>query len=93
MAFDIICSIDYHRQSSLEADLFYRFMILAYSDQDLMFYLFARSLLEREMNIKLANMPVSFDIRQFKISHKKVYKIALVYFENIAEGEGKAINE
>jgi hypothetical protein len=38
-------------------------MILAYSDQDLMFYLFARSLLEREMNIKLANMPVSFDIR------------------------------
>ena len=38
-------------------------------------------------------MPISFDIRQLKINHKKVYKIALVYFENIAEGGIKQLNE
>lgn len=68
-------------------------MTLAYSDQDLMFFLFARSLIERELNIKLANTLVSFDIRQLKISHKKVHKIALVYFENIADGDIKLFNE
>lgn len=38
-------------------------------------------------------MPVSFDIRQLKINHKKVYKISLVYFENIADGDIKLSNE
>jgi len=49
-----------------------------------MFFLFARSLTERELQIKLTSMPVSFDITQLKINKKKVLKIAKVYFENIA---------
>ena len=57
-----------------------------YSDQDLMFFLFARSLVERELNLKLSTTPNSFDIRSLMISHKKVHKIAKVYFENIAGG-------
>jgi hypothetical protein len=28
-----------------------------------------------------------------KINHKKVYKISLVYFENIADGDMKLLNE
>jgi hypothetical protein len=58
-----------------------------------MFFLFARSLVERELQVKLTNMPLSFDIRQLKINHKKVFKIALVYFENIAESGTKSLNE
>lgn len=58
-----------------------------YTDQDLMFFLFARSLVERELNIKLGATPNNFDIRTLKISQKKIHKIAKVYFENIAGGE------
>ena len=84
LAADFINSLEYHRQYSVEVDLFYRFFTLQYTDQDLMFFLFARSLTERELQIKLTSMPVSFDITQLKINKKKVLKIAKVYFENIA---------
>lgn len=49
-----------------------------------MFFLFARSLTERELRIKYTNMPVSFDITQLKIHKTKVLKIGKIYFENIA---------
>lgn len=51
-----------------------------------MFYLFARSLVERELSIKLNNTPASFDIRTLKLKQSKIGKIAKVYFENIAHG-------
>ena len=62
LAADFINSLEYHRQYSVEVDLFYRFFTLQYTDQDLMFFLFARSLTERELRIKYTNMPISFDI-------------------------------
>lgn len=62
MAADFINSLEYHRQYSVEVDLFYRFFTLQYTDQDLMFFLFARSLTERELRMKYTNMPISFDI-------------------------------
>lgn len=52
-----------------------------------MFYLFARSLVERELLIKMGNLPNGTDLRQLKISKKSVVKIAKIYFDNIAGKE------
>ena len=81
---DFISSIDYHRQNSVEADLFYRFFSKQYAEQDLLFFLFERSLVEREQSIKLSAMPTSFDIRTKHIPCKQALKIAKVYFQNIS---------
>lgn len=62
-AMDLLTSIEYHRKISVEADLFHRFMTEQYSEQDLTFYLFERSLAERELHLKLTQMPNNFDIR------------------------------
>ena len=53
---DFLSSIEYHRQQSVEADLFYRFFTQHFGDQDLMFFLFERSLVEREMNMKFTQV-------------------------------------
>jgi hypothetical protein len=84
LAMDFISSIEYHRQSSVEADLFYRFFSMQYGEQDLLFFLFERSLVERELSIKLSAMPNNFDIRTKLIPSSKVLKIAKVYFQNIS---------
>ena len=60
---DFITSIEYHRLNSVEADLFFRFFTQAYGEQDLMFFLFERSLAERELSIKFAAMDNSYDMR------------------------------
>lgn len=86
MAINFISSVDYHRQNSVEVDLFFRFFSQQYSDQDLMFYLYSRSLAERELNIKLKDMPQDFDVRTKMISKIKVVKISKVYFQNISGG-------
>lgn len=83
-AMDLITSIEYHRQSCIEADLFYRFFTQQYSEQDLMFFLFERSLAERELNIKLALTKNSFDIRTQMIPQAKAHKIAKIYFQNVS---------
>lgn len=49
-----------------------------------MFYLFARSLVERELSIKLSTTPANFDVRKLKIKVNKVAKIAKVYFDHVA---------
>ena len=48
-----------------------------------MFFLFARSLAERELSIKLAAMGTSFDIKTQMISKIHVLKISKIYFQNI----------
>ena len=49
-----------------------------------MFFLFERSLAERELCIKLANRELNFDIRSQFISVHKLEKIAKVYFSNVS---------
>jgi hypothetical protein len=49
---DLLTSLEYHRMNTVEADLFHRFFSGQYTEQDLMFYLFERSLAERELNVK-----------------------------------------
>ena len=61
-------------------------MTMQYGDQDLMFFLFARSLSERELRIKLATFKINFDVRQQFISTQKIEKIANIYFSNVAGG-------
>jgi len=92
---DFLASIEYHRQNSVEADLFHRFMTQHYSEQDLTFFLFERSLAERELSLKLSHMPNNFDIRKQMIGAQRMQKIAKVYFQNISqtdEQESKVID-
>ena len=63
VSMDFLTSIDYHKNSSVETDLFYRFFVQQYGEQDLMFFLFERSLAERELSIKLAQLSNNVDIR------------------------------
>ena len=52
-----------------------------------MFFLFERSLAERELNMKLALTKNSFDIRSQMIPQAKAHKIAKIYFQNVSMGE------
>ena len=45
--------------------------------------MYVRSLAERELSIPIVKLPSSQDIRSLKISSKKCYKIAKIYFENV----------
>lgn len=56
VAMDFMISLEYHKETSVECDLFYRFFTSQYSDQDLTFFLFVRSLAERELRMKFAMM-------------------------------------
>lgn len=85
---DFITSIEYHRQNSVEADLFFRFFTQQYGDQDLMFFLFERSLAERELSIKITAAKNNYDIRQQMIPQGKIQKIAKVYFQNVSGSDG-----
>jgi hypothetical protein len=84
MSFDFINSVEYHKHNSVETDLLFRFMTQQYGDQDLMFFLFGRSLAERELRIKLATLKNNFDIRQQFIPTAKIEKISKIYFSNVA---------
>jgi len=81
-AFDLLASIDSYKQTSSEVDLFFRFFIGDFHIKELMFYLYVRSLAEREMSIVITKLPSSQDIRSIKIPVAKALKIAKIYFQN-----------
>lgn len=58
-----------------------------------MFFLFARSLAERELSIKLAAMATNFDIKSQMIHKKHVLKISKIYFQNITGDIGGPNNQ
>ena len=47
-----------------------------------MFFLFERSLVEREMNMKFTQVPTGYDIRTQLIPVIKITKVAKIYFKN-----------
>jgi len=44
-------SVEYHRRHSKNADMFYKFLNLDFENEDIMFYLFVRSCIEKELKI------------------------------------------
>jgi hypothetical protein len=62
-AFDLLASVEQHRLSSAEVDMFYKFFTLEYPLKELLFFLYVRSLAERELAIMITKIPSSQDVR------------------------------
>lgn len=83
---DLICSIEYHRKNWTEADLFANFLSQKYDTRDLVFFLYTRCLLEKEIGIKFSaygkiNPIKTIDPREVNLSMKTWRKMAKIFFE------------
>jgi hypothetical protein len=82
-----LSSVEFHRPNSLEADLFSKFVTEEYDDKDLVFFLYLRCLLERELKIKFSKYDTIgvtkvTDIRTIRLSQKQCRKISSIFFEH-----------
>jgi len=57
--FDLLASIEVYKEQSVEVDLFYKFLVMEYHLKELLYYLYVRSLAERELSIMIAKLPSS----------------------------------
>ena len=64
-------------------NLFSKFITSEYQLKELLYFLYVRSLAEKELSMLIPKLPSNQDIRSVKISTKKCYKIAKIYFENV----------
>lgn len=78
--FDLIASMEQHRLTNDEVHLFYLFFTLEYSLKELLFFLYVRSLAEKELAILIHKLPSSQDIRNMQLTVPKCLKIAKIYF-------------
>lgn len=83
---DLVCSLEFHRKDMTEADLFANFLTQKYDTRDLVFYLYTRCLLEKELGIKFSTYgkvsPVkTVDPRTLNLTMKTCRKIASIFFE------------
>ena len=58
-------------------------MTQAYPLKELLYYLYVRSLAEKELAILITKLPSNQDVRSVMITNKKCFKIAKMYFENV----------
>ena len=82
---DLISSIDYHKRNSTEAGLFASFLSQKYDTRDLVFFLYTRCLLEKELGVKFSAYgkvnPIKVsDPREISFSMKTCRKIANIFF-------------
>ena len=64
-------------------------MTQEYSTKDLLFYLYLRSLAEKELAIMINKLPSNQDVRSVMITNKKCFKIAKIYFMNVLANENE----
>ncbi|CDW71616.1 UNKNOWN [Stylonychia lemnae] len=83
---DFIVSIDYFRNQSTEVQTFYNFFIQNLEIKDLMFYLYMRSLAEKEINQVITRMNTG-DVRLLKIPNQKCVKLIRNFFQNISNSD------
>jgi len=57
--FDLLASLEVHRNQSVEIDLFYKFLTMQYQLKELLYFLYVRSLAERELSIMITKLPSS----------------------------------
>lgn len=91
---DLVSSLEYHRKEMTEADLFANFLTQKYDTRDLVFFLYTRCLLEKELGIKFSAYgkvsPIkTVDPRTLTLSMKTCRKISTIFFE---EDEGELNN-
>ena len=51
--------------------------------KELLYYLYVRSLAEKELAIMITKLPSNQDVRSIMINNKKCYKLAKMYFDNV----------
>ena len=56
-SFDLLASVEVHRQTSAEIDLFYRFLTQEYSQKELVYFLYVRFLAVRELGVHITKLP------------------------------------
>ena len=57
--FDLLASVEQHRETCPEVHLFYRFLTQEYQLKELLYFLYVRSLAERELSIPIVKLPSS----------------------------------
>jgi len=75
---DLAASVDFHKQESPEVHLFYQFLTLKTDNKELLFYLYVRSMVEKEMGVSFAR--VKDDMRGLSINVHKCEKVAKVLY-------------
>ncbi len=55
-AIDLVASIEHHRKQCLEADIFCKFMEETFDQKDLIFFLYIRSLVEKELDLRFNDL-------------------------------------
>ena len=83
-AIDLIASMESRFQSE-EVNLFYDFFTNKRQLRELMFFLYIRSLVEKELNLMITRLNNSTDSRSIKISLQKCLKIVKTYLQNSAD--------
>ena len=53
----MLASTEQHRDTSAEVNLFYQFLTQAYPLKELLYYLYVRSLAEKELAIMITKLP------------------------------------
>ena len=49
----------------------------------MLYYLYVRSLAERELAMRIDKLPSNQDVRNVQITNKKCFKLAKMYFDNV----------
>ena len=80
--FDLLASTEQHRVNCAEVNLFYQFLTQAYPVKELLYYLYVRSLAEKELAIRIDKIPSNQDVRSVMITSQRAFKLARMYFEN-----------
>ena len=90
---DLLTSISFHREISLEVDLFGRFIGEEFDDKDLVFFLYLWCLLEWELNVKFSKVgsvgKAYVDVWQISLTIKQTKKISQIFFEQDPENQNR----
>ena len=60
--------------------------------KELLYYLYIRSLAEKELAMMINKLPSNQDIRSVMITNKKCFKIAKIYFDNVLSYAGNGLD-
>lgn len=80
-AIDLVASIEYHRKQCLEADIFSKFMDETFDNKDLIFFLYIRSLIEKELDLHFNDLKEQNLKSIFTDSHLKKKNLQKYYMQ------------
>ena len=81
-AIDLLASLDTHSSTSPEVETFYNFFTLEVPLKSLLFFLYARSLAERELSVVITKLPSNQDVRNITLTAAQCKKLTQSLFQN-----------